>query len=70
MGDNVEERRGRGRPMDPDAFRDTIRVRIGEDDLRKLQAIEKATGDNRSDIFRIALHGYYIYLLEAGRIDE
>ena len=65
-----EIKRYRGRPINPDALRDAIRVRIGEDDLRKLQAIEKATGDNRSDIFRIALHDYYIYLLEAGRIDE
>ena len=61
-------RRGRGRPVEAGARRHMAKVRLDDDDMNRLRYIEDVTGDNTSDIFRIALRGYYMYLREGGKI--
>lgn len=65
---NVNPKRKRGRPVESDARRNSITFRGGERDKYMLERIAEATGDNYSDIIRIALHGYYIHLREEGKI--
>lgn len=68
MGDNIV-RRGRGRPKEDNTRDHDIRVRLDDREKYMLDRIIEATGDNTSDILRIALHGYFIHLKEVGRIE-
>lgn len=68
MEDNVVRRR-RGRPKEDNTRDHDIRVRLDDREKYMLDRIIEATGDNTSDILRIALHGYFIHLKEVGRIE-
>ena len=61
-------KRGRGRPREEGAYRHSIRVRLDDRDIRRLDILSDVTGDTRSDVVRIAVEGYYNYLRREGVI--
>lgn len=63
-------KRGRGKPKEETTLGYTLKFRLDEEDIQRLNKIVEATGDNRSDIARIALRGYYMHLKEVGKIDD
>lgn len=63
-------KRGRGRPKEDHTFEHNLNIRLDGRDMYKLNKIAEVSGTNKSDIFRVALHGYYIYLKETGKIND
>lgn len=69
MEDNNIVRRGRGRPKEENTRDYDVNVRLDDYDKNMLDKIIKATGDNKSDVMRIALRGYFMHLKEVGKIE-
>ena len=59
MGDNVEERRGRGRPRKNESRRNTHTVRFDDAEEAMLSHLGVESEDSKSDILRKALRTYY-----------
>lgn len=59
MGDNVEEKRGRGRPKKNESRRKVTGVRFDEEEQAMLEHLEIETGMNMTEIVRKALRTYY-----------
>ena len=61
-------KRGRGRPKEENTRDYILNFRFDNEDMYRLNKIVEATCDSKSDIIRIALRGYFMYLKEMGRI--
>lgn len=59
MNDNFEDKRGRGRPLKEDSFRNQLHIRLGEDVNNMLIQIMYETDQSKSDIIRSAIRMYY-----------
>ena len=59
MGDDSEEKRGRGRPKKKDSRRNTHTVRFDSEEEAMLDHLEVESDDSISDIMRKALRTYY-----------
>lgn len=70
LDDSVVGKRGRGRPNEENTRDYILNFRFDDEDMYRLNKIMEATGDNRSDIVRIALRGYYMHLKEVKKIDD
>ena len=68
MEDRIKH--GRGRPKEENARDHVLNFRFDRDDMYRLNKIVESTGDSKSDIIRIALRGYFMYLKEMNRIAD
>lgn len=59
MGDNVEEKRGRGRPRTDGARRKISAIRFDDEERAMIEHLEIETGLNMTEIVRKALRTYY-----------
>lgn len=59
MGDDVEEKRGRGRPKKMESRKNTHTVRFDSEEESMLNHLGVESDDNISDIMRKALRTYY-----------
>lgn len=68
--DTQETKRGRGRPKKDETFKHIHGIRLDSEEEAMLDYLEMETNENKSDIIRKALRGYYVYLKEVGMIGE
>lgn len=59
MGDNVEEKRGRGRPRKDESRRNTHTVRFDDEEEAMLDHLGVESEGTKSDILRKALRTFY-----------
>lgn len=64
LDDSIVGKRGRGRSKEENTRDYILNFRFDDEDMYRLNTIMEVTGDNKSDIVRIALRGYYMYLKE------
>ena len=48
----------RGRPVDPNARRDKLIIRLNKDEANRLDAVSKSLGMNRSDTIRTLVENH------------
>lgn len=56
LGDNIEERRGRGRPRKEGTFDHVVKVRLSDAELELLEEMEYETGMSKAELMREAIH--------------
>ena len=56
---DVEEKRGRGRPREEGARRKIVGIRFDDEELAMIEHLEIETGESMTDIVRKAIRTYY-----------
>lgn len=70
LDDSIVGKRGRGRSKEENTRDYILNFRFDDEDMYRLNTIMEVTGDNKSDIVRIALRGYYMYLKEVRKNND
>ena len=68
MEDTIK--RGRGRPVEPDARRYSAMMRFDDEEEAMLNYLTSKNGETKSAVIRKALRGYYAYCREVNVVDK